>query len=388
MQGWRVTMEDAHATVLELKDAKGQPEKKKVAFFGVYDGHGGDKVAIYTGDNLHHIVARQEAFAKGDYGQALKDGFLSTDRAILEDAALKHDSSGCTATTAIVSDGKVICANAGDSRTVLGVKGIAKPMSFDHKPQHEGERTRICAAGGFVEAGRVNGNLALSRAIGDFDFKRSPYFPPEEQIVTAYPDVIEHQLTADDEFLILACDGIWDCFLSQEVVEFVRRGIAEKQTLVDICENLIDNCLAPTSDLSGVGCDNMTVMVVALLQGKTEEEWYNMVAERVKNGEGPAASREAVERVAGEEREVTAQQLQQNAQAQQANSASLALQQLLSSGATITDENGMVVLKAENAAELLAKVGFAPEDVGQLVESGDLVEEDVEVGGDRITEEQ
>lgn len=239
-----------------------------------------------------------------------------------------------------------------------------------------------------MEAGRVNGNLALSRAIGDFDFKRSPYFPPEEQIVTAYPDVIEHQLTADDEFLILACDGIWDCFLSQEVVEFVRRGIAEKQTLVDICENLIDNCLAPTSDLSGVGCDNMTVMVVALLQGKTEEEWYNMVAERVKNGEGPAASREAVERVAGEEREVTAQQLQQNAQAQQANSASLALQQLLSSGATITDENGMVVLKAENAAELLAKVGFAPEDVGQLVESGDLVEEDVEVGGDRITEEQ
>ena len=51
----------------------------------------------------------------------------------------------------------------------LGIKGRAKPLSFDHKPQNEGEKARICAAGGFVDFGRVNGNLALSRAIGDFE---------------------------------------------------------------------------------------------------------------------------------------------------------------------------------------------------------------------------
>jgi protein phosphatase PTC2/3 len=54
----------------------------------------------------------------------------------------------------------------------------------------------------------VNGNLALSRAIGDFEFKKSPELSPEAQIVTAFPDVEVHELTADDEFLVLACDGM------------------------------------------------------------------------------------------------------------------------------------------------------------------------------------
>lgn len=69
------------------------------------------------------------------------------------------------------------------------------------------EKNRITAAGGFVDFGRVNGNLALSRAIGDFEFKKSAELPPEQQIVTAFPDVEEHELTEEDEFLVLACDG-------------------------------------------------------------------------------------------------------------------------------------------------------------------------------------
>src|ERR1700712_2621080 len=97
--------------------------------------------------------------------------------------------------------------NAGDSRSVLGVKGRAKPLSFDHKPQNEGEKARIQAAGGFVDFGRVNGNLALSRAIGDFEFKKSADLSPEQQIVTAFPDVITHEISPDDEFLVIACDG-------------------------------------------------------------------------------------------------------------------------------------------------------------------------------------
>jgi hypothetical protein len=90
MQGWRISMEDAHATVLDLQakytgtDDKPTDPEHRLAFFGVYDGHGGDKVALFTGENLHKIVSRQDAFAKGDIEQALKDGFLATDRAILE----------------------------------------------------------------------------------------------------------------------------------------------------------------------------------------------------------------------------------------------------------------------------------------------------------------
>lgn len=70
-----------------------------------------------------------------------------------------------------------------------------------------GEKARINAAGGFVDFGRVNGNLALSRAIGDFEFKKSAGLSPEQQIVTAFPDVTVHDITDDDEFLVVACDG-------------------------------------------------------------------------------------------------------------------------------------------------------------------------------------
>lgn len=59
-----------------------------------------------------------------------------------------------------------------------------------------------------MDFGRVNGNLALSRAIGDFEFKKSADLPPEQQIVTAFPDVTVHELGEDDEFLVIACDGM------------------------------------------------------------------------------------------------------------------------------------------------------------------------------------
>ncbi|KAG4443455.1 hypothetical protein IFR05_001025 [Cadophora sp. M221] len=298
MQGWRISMEDAHAAVLDLqsvaedgKESKPANIDSRLSFFGVYDGHGGDKVALFAGENIHPIIAKQEAFKKGDLEQALKDGFLATDRAILNDPRYEEEVSGCTASVAIVSSKKIFVGNAGDSRSVLGVKGRAKPLSFDHKPQNEGEKARITAAGGFVDFGRVNGNLALSRAIGDFEFKKSAELAPEQQIVTAYPDVTVHDISDDDEFLVVACDGIWDCQSSQAVVEFVRRGIAAKQELSKICENMMDNCLASNSETGGVGCDNMTIIIIGLLRGKTKEEWYEEVAKRVANGDGPSEFR-------------------------------------------------------------------------------------------------
>ncbi|MCJ1299267.1 Protein phosphatase 2C 2 [Hypocenomyce scalaris] len=301
MQGWRISMEDAHAAVLDLqvedsgKEYKAASPEDRLSFFGVYDGHGGDKVALFAGDNIHKIIAKQEAFKKGELEQALKDGFLATDRAILNDPKYEEEVSGCTASVGIISKTHIYVANAGDSRSVLGVKGRAKPLSFDHKPQNEGEKARICAAGGFVDFGRVNGNLALSRAIGDFEFKKSVELSPEQQIVTAYPDVVTHLISDDDEFLVIACDGIWDCQSSQAVIEFVRRGIAAKQELHKICENMMDNCLASNSETGGVGCDNMTMIVIGLLKGKSKEEWYREIGDRVANGDGPCAPPEYAE---------------------------------------------------------------------------------------------
>ena len=106
---------------------------------------------------------------------------------------------------------------------------MAVDLSKDHKPDLPEERSRIVKAGGEVSDGRVNGMLALSRAIGDFDYK--PLTPPKDahqswflnnHMVTALPDVSVKPLHKDVEFLILACDGIWDCKTSDQCVKFYR----------------------------------------------------------------------------------------------------------------------------------------------------------------------
>ncbi|OBA22292.1 PP2C-domain-containing protein [Metschnikowia bicuspidata var. bicuspidata NRRL YB-4993] len=283
MQGWRINMEDAHATILNLH--KDNENEEHVAFFGVYDGHGGEKSAIFTGLRLHDLIRATDAFKKKDYPNALRDGFLLCDQAILQDVETRNDDSGCAATSAIITPSQIICGNAGDSRTVMSVNGFAKALSYDHKPFNEGEKARITAGGGYVDAGRVNGNLALSRGIGDFMFKKNTELPAEEQIVTCYPDVISHDIDFEkDEFVILACDGIWDCLSSQSCVECVRRGIYERKPFAQICEEIMELCCAPTSDGSGIGCDNMSILIVALLDhenNETLDQWYDKIIEKV-----------------------------------------------------------------------------------------------------------
>jgi hypothetical protein len=110
MQGWRISMEDAHTTVLDLlasnpKAAKAH--KSKLSFFGVFDGHGGDKVALFAGENIHNIIAKQDTFKAGNYEQALKDGFLATDRAILNDPKYEEEVSGCTACVGLITEDKI-----------------------------------------------------------------------------------------------------------------------------------------------------------------------------------------------------------------------------------------------------------------------------------------
>ena len=90
------------------------------------------------------------------------------------------DGKGCTAVVVVLLENEIICANAGDSRAVLAVKGIAKDLSEDHKPALEGERKRIYAAGSTITPeGRVDGNLNLSRSIGDLRYKKNKSLLPE-----------------------------------------------------------------------------------------------------------------------------------------------------------------------------------------------------------------
>lgn len=277
-------MEDAHAIVLSLDEK----EETSNTFFAVYDGHGGGSVAKFAGNHVHQRLVTEVAYHEKRYEEALKRAFLGTDEDLLANPAHTRDPSGCTAVAALVtSEGKIYVANAGDSRSVISVKGEVKPLSFDHKPSNETEKARISGAGGYIEYGRVNGNLALSRALGDFEFKKNHSLIAEKQVITADPDVTVHEITEEDEFFVIACDGIWDCLSSQQVVDFVRLKVSEGKELTEIGEMICDHCLAPdTSSGAGIGCDNMTVLIVAILGGRTTEEWYSWITNRVKNQYG------------------------------------------------------------------------------------------------------
>ncbi|KAI8009456.1 putative protein phosphatase 2C 60 [Camellia lanceoleosa] len=114
---------------------------------------------------------------------------------------------------AIIWNNQLFVANAGDSRCVISRKGQAYNLSRDHKPDLEAEKDRILKAGGIVQYGRANGSLNLARAIGDMELKQNKSLPTEKQIVTANPNVNTVELCDDDEFLVIACDGIYSLYL-------------------------------------------------------------------------------------------------------------------------------------------------------------------------------
>lgn len=139
--------------------------------------------------------------------------------------------TGCTATVVLISKTTIYCANAGDSRTVLARStktNSVVALSEDHKPDNHEEKKRIEEAGGFVEENRVNGSLNLSRSIGDFEYKSNSKKSYKEQMVIVDPEIKKVERQSSDEFIILACDGIWDCLTSEECVERLRKGMANR----------------------------------------------------------------------------------------------------------------------------------------------------------------
>lgn len=174
--------------------------------------------------------------------------------------------TGCTACVLGVDEAKkkFYFANAGDSRVVMCKNGVAYAKSEDHKPELESEKTRIYKADGWISDGRVKGNLNLTRGFGDLEYKQNKNLPPEEQMITANPDIRIEDFNSDIDFFIIGCDGIWDCLTNQEACDFVSKKLKEPNVRISkIIEDMMDSIVA--KDLyneTGVGCDNMTCIVI------------------------------------------------------------------------------------------------------------------------------
>lgn len=209
INGYRNSMEDAH--VLNTG-----PDRM---MFGVFDGHSNDKCSNYIAEHLpRKILGAQGPLTD----QVLQNLCISCDEQFLEDVG----EGGTTATFAIVEPGQeaksyalTIC-NIGDSRVLVARNGTLLFATEDHKPQNPEERARIESCGGTVRMNRVDGDLAVSRAFGDFVFKRF-HDDLRKQKVIAVPDVTRMTVQEGD-VLIIACDGVFEgSFSNDEVVQFV-----------------------------------------------------------------------------------------------------------------------------------------------------------------------
>jgi protein phosphatase 1G len=279
MQGWRKRMEDSHISDLNFN--------KNAHLFGVFDGHGGKEVAQFVKKHFTDELKKNKNYQTGVFKKALIETFLKMDDMCLDPSyqiELKEEKrlskeeddrqdksnpnkqneiyaqlmtkidnedsiamfTGCTATVCLFQDNKFYFANAGDSRIVLAKKGIAYPMTIDHKPELDSEKNRIYKAEGWVAEGRVKGNLNLSRSLGDMEYKQNKKLKPEEQMITAYPEISEEVFGDDCDFIILGCDGIWDCKTNQEAVDFVSERLKKDPNtkLSLILESMLDQIVA------------------------------------------------------------------------------------------------------------------------------------------------
>jgi len=262
VQGRRISMEDAHVCIDDLqKEFKELKLPYKCSYYGVYDGHGGVEAAIMCEKHLHKNILSDPAFSTGDIETAFKRGFKETDKVVLEEAANKMWRSGSTVVITIVVENRIYIANVGDSEAVLAKRNESKYdailLSKKQKPSDDNEKERIKKAGGHVVFGRVMGSLAVSRAIGDKDFK-CPFNKSEDDFVSAEPFVNKIELSPENEFLIVACDGLWDKFTYDQAVNFISNERESGRSASEAAKNIVQCALNRGT------FDNVTTIVVYL----------------------------------------------------------------------------------------------------------------------------
>ena len=241
-QGKRPSMQDEH--IIQTGDGH--------IFFGIFDGHGkGKEVATHLKNYLY-----QSILTKINYGIDPLTAFAESCIEVNNTIGEIGSDRGSAATFALIKDNHIYTGNVGDSRIVLSQNGAAIDLTSDQKPDRPDERARIEGLGGTVTikpgktTARVNNRLALSRSFGDFHSRK---------YITPNPEVADHEINIKDEFIILACDGVWDAITSQQAVEIVKTALVEHQlSPEDAAKYLIETAIYWGST------DNVSAIVVNL----------------------------------------------------------------------------------------------------------------------------
>lgn len=251
-------------------------KSNKQALFVVMDGHGeqGDAVSEFVMRQLVVSLEKHDDLDRDPVG-ALRDTFIRTNMALML-APINYMTSGTTVTSLYMVGNTMYCANCGDSRTVLAKKAgegayKAVDLSRDHKPDDPEEAARIKEWGGFIRPPAEEGlsarvyldeaftmiGLAMARSIGDFAVK-SVGVVPEPEVKTFE---LNHE---EDEFLILASDGVWEFISSQEAVDVVGEKLAAGNECHGACQDLIELASERWAEEEGDYRDDITAIVVKL----------------------------------------------------------------------------------------------------------------------------
>jgi serine/threonine protein phosphatase PrpC len=269
--GVRKSMEDVCCCIPNLNMHLGHEYFHRQSIYAIFDGHCGVRAATFSSERLLPYLMEHEAFLT-DARTAFEDCFRRIDKEFLHQAALEKMSDGTTAAVVLIRGNRLLSANIGDSRAVVSISGIALDVIREQTPGREDERARIERQGGWVKEERelqmsklhsmdlsdpmikrkaervvrwvniyrVNGELAVSRAIGDFDYKGEALlnyefwaFPEGHDrtfhgdLIIPVPEFQEIEITPEVEFLIIGCDGLWDTITSQEAVDHIRQKLNE-----------------------------------------------------------------------------------------------------------------------------------------------------------------
>lgn len=274
-------MEDAHI-ITSLDDDK--------AILGVYDGHQGCQVSTFCSMRIPSTVTSSTSYPSS-YEDALTDAYVTIDALMRTPEGSKmlaeicktenYDNQiivngycditkdiGSTALTCIMDDNILTIANVGDSRAVLVRGDEIIQLTTDHKPNVKSEVERIQRCGGVIRNNRVNGNLSLTRALGDSQFKKGN--DVEKYIISPVPEITNVDLDGTEEIIVIGCDGIWDVMSNEEVIKEVKDGLENGTKLNVICEELLMKCLSD-NPYEHPGSDNMT-LIIAIID-KPEHKW-------------------------------------------------------------------------------------------------------------------
>ncbi|KAL5546796.1 hypothetical protein UlMin_006483 [Ulmus minor] len=260
--GRRESMEDTHFLIPHMCS------ERDIHVFGIFDGHRGAAAAEFSARALPGYL--QASGFMSSPADALIKAFIKTDIAFRDELDSYRKSKrlikkewhpGCTAVASLIVGDKLFVANAGDCRTILCRAGCPFVLSKDHIASCLEERERVVSAGGQVkwqvDTWRVGtAALQVTRSIGDDDLKPA---------VTAEPEITETILSAQDEYLVMASDGLWDVVSNEEVIRIIRDTVKEP----GMCSKRLATEAAERGSK-----DNITVIVIFLTPVSTAERIY------------------------------------------------------------------------------------------------------------------